>query len=74
MMFCPKCLCEKTIVNKTIKTPNTNERYRQCLECKYTFITIEAIRTDRYWLDYAEYTLDSNKKEDKRQGKFSSEQ
>ena len=43
-------------------------------ECKYTFITIEAIRTDRYWLEYAEYTLDSNKKEDKRQGKFSFEQ
>lgn len=70
-MYCPSCLHEKTIVNKTIKTQNTNERYRQCLECKFTFITIEAIKTDKYWQEYAEYTFESNQKEDKRQTKFS---
>lgn len=59
-MYCPKCLSEKTVVNKTIKTQNTNERYRQCQVCKFTFVTLEAIKTDAYWSEYAKYTLESN--------------
>ncbi len=61
-MYCPSCLCEKTKVNKTIKTLNTNERYRVCEECNFTFLTIEAIKTDRYWEEYRDYTLESNSK------------
>jgi len=59
-MICPRCLSPKTQVNKTLKTTNTNERYRQCLECKYTFVTIEAIKTPMYWQEYAQYTFDTN--------------
>ncbi len=75
MMFCPACLCEKTKVNKTIKTVNTNERYRVCEDCGFTFLTIEAIKTDKYWEEYKNYTLESNsgispRKEDERQAKM----
>lgn len=73
-MICPRCLSEKTTVTKTIKNVNVVERYRQCPDCKYTFLTTEAIKNDRYWEEYAEYTFSTNQKEDKRQGKFSFEQ
>jgi len=64
-MIYPRCLSSKTQVNKTLKTTNTNERYRQCLECKYTFVTIEAIKMPKYWQEYEQYIFDTNADIDK---------
>lgn len=51
-MFCPRCLHEKTYVSGTVKG-QTNQRFRKCPHCGYTFLTIEAICFDDYWKEYA---------------------
>ncbi len=56
-MWCPKC-CGKTKVVGTT-TGTQNERFRTCLVCNYSFSTIEAIKFDDYWRDYAKETFES---------------
>lgn len=53
-MWCPKC-CGKTKVVGTT-TGLQNERFRKCVKCNYTFQTLEAIKFDDYWKEYARET------------------
>lgn len=46
-MLCPRCANEKTKVLKTIKS-DTNERFRRCTKCGYTFVSIELIKVDEW--------------------------
>lgn len=55
-MWCPKC-AKKTKVVGTVST-STTERFRKCLECGYSFSTVEAIKFDDYWREYARETFD----------------
>lgn len=64
-MWCPKC-ASKTKVIGTI-TATTNERFRKCVKCKYTFSTIEAIKFDDYWREYARETFSLKVDKDKQQ-------
>lgn len=59
-MWCPKC-CGKTKVVGT-STGVQNERFRKCTECGYTFSTIEAIKFDDYWREYAKETFSETDK------------
>lgn len=60
-MLCPKCIGKTRVVGTSTST--TNERFRKCSECGYTFSTIEAIKYDDYWREYARETFKSNNKE-----------
>jgi transcriptional repressor NrdR len=60
-MVCPYCAHNKTAVLSTVKS-TTNERFRRCLKCGKTFQTIEAVRFDDYWKEYAKATLDIKEK------------
>ncbi|MFV0481866.1 MAG: hypothetical protein ACK5LP_07770 [Campylobacteraceae bacterium] len=60
-MMCPKC-AGKTTVNGVIKG-TVNNRFRKCLNCGYTFQTVEAVKFDDYWKDYAAQAYETNKKE-----------
>ncbi len=51
-MWCPKCASDKTKVIGITKSTQ-NERFRKCLKCGYSFVTIEAIKFDNYWKEYA---------------------
>ncbi len=57
-MTCPKCAHDNTRVVGTVKG-QVNERFRKCKKCGYSFQTIEAIRFDDYWRDYAKDTADN---------------
>ncbi len=60
-MICPKCANEKTEVVGTSKG-TVNERFRKCPRCGYSFQTVEAVRFDDYWREYAKDTLETNTK------------
>jgi transcriptional regulator NrdR family protein len=55
-MWCPRCLNETTKVVATSKGI-INERYRRCPKCSYSWTTIEAIKTDKYWEQYKQETI-----------------
>ena len=57
-MWCPRCANEVTNVTGTFKGV-VNERCRKCPSCGYTFMTIEAIKSDKYWALYAKHSLES---------------
>jgi transcriptional repressor NrdR len=48
-----------TSVAGTIKG-TTNERFRRCKKCGYTFHTIEAVKFDDYWKQYAKEAFELN--------------
>jgi len=56
-MYCPKCANEKTRVMGTVKGIR-NERFRKCDACGFSFQTVEALRFDAYWQEYAESTIE----------------
>ena len=55
-MWCPRCANETTIVTSTLKG-TVNERSRRCPMCNYTWMSIESIKTDKYWISYAKHTI-----------------
>jgi len=59
-MLCPRCSYEKTQVRGTVKG-QTNERFRHCPRCGFTFQTIEAIRFDDYWKKYARSSVENDR-------------
>ena len=59
-MICPKCMGETKVVGTTKGIQN--ERFRKCKNCGFTFQTVEAIRFDDYWREYARETLNSDHK------------
>jgi transcriptional repressor NrdR len=60
-MLCPKCIGRSKVIGTSTST--TTERFRKCRRCGYTFTTIEAIKFDDYWREYAKETFESNTKE-----------
>lgn len=60
-MICPKCASNKTEVIGTVKG-TVNERFRKCRKCGFSFQTVEAIKFDDYWREYAKDTLETNDK------------
>ena len=62
-MWCPNCANEKTVVLNTVKGV-VNERYRRCNECGHTFLTVEAVKIDSFWLDYAKHILETESNEE----------
>lgn len=66
-MMCPRCAAD-TYVISTVKG-SVNERYRKCKGCDYSFMTIEAIRFDDYWRDYAKESINMNPKDFKKEEK-----
>lgn len=59
-MWCPKCCGRTKVVGTT--TGVKNERFRTCLECGYSFATVEAIKFDNYWREYAKETFTEDNK------------
>lgn len=57
-MWCPKCT-KKTIVTSTYAEESVT-RSRRCTQCNYSFMSKEAILTDSYWNEYANYTYELN--------------
>ena len=66
-MICPYCARDKTSVEGTVKGTQ-NERFRKCKKCGKTFQTVEAIKFDDYWREYARETFNDelNKSEEQR--------
>lgn len=65
-MWCPKCAHEKTVVSCTVKGV-VNERYRKCPSCSHSFLTVEAMKLDSFWLEYAKHILATEASEDVKQ-------
>ena len=59
-MWCPKC-ASKTKVVATV-TGTENERFRKGLTCSFSFGTVEAIKFDDYWKEYAKETFNGDNK------------
>jgi transcriptional repressor NrdR len=59
-MWCPKCVGKTKVVGTT--TGMENERFRVCTKCNYAFSTVEAIKFDDYWKEYAKETFNSSNK------------
>ncbi|PLY06782.1 MAG: hypothetical protein C0625_08040 [Arcobacter sp.] len=59
-MWCPKCAGKTKVVGTT--TGIENERFRKCCECGHSFQTVEAIKFDEYWKDYAKETFNGTNK------------
>ena len=59
-MWCPKCCGRTKVVGTT--TGIRNERFRKCVKCKYSFTTVEAIKFDSYWGEYAKETFKKDSK------------
>ena len=59
-MWCPKC-AGKTKVVGTSSTTEV-ERFRKCLSCDHCFSTVEAIKFDDYWREYAKETFNKDNK------------
>ncbi|PHO09767.1 hypothetical protein CPG37_07050 [Malaciobacter canalis] len=57
-MWCPKCCGKTKVVGVT--TGLRNERFRKCLDCGHSFQTLEAIRFDDYWKEYAKETFNED--------------
>jgi transcriptional repressor NrdR len=49
---------DTTVVGTT--KGSTNERFRRCKSCGYTFHTIEAVKFDDYWKQYAKEAYELN--------------
>jgi transcriptional repressor NrdR len=60
-MICPYCASVKTKVVGTVNGIR-KERFRKCLACGKTFQTVEAIKFDDYWKEYARATNEDTKK------------
>ncbi len=58
-MDCPKCQGTTRVVG-TVRGPTTH-RFRKCTQCDATFQTIEAIRFDDYWREYARHSVEVDK-------------
>ena len=58
-MLCPRCANDKTEVKAVVKG-QTNHRFRKCTKCGYTFQTVEAIRFDDYWKEYAKSSSEND--------------
>lgn len=56
-VICPKCASFKTKVYGTRKGL-TNIRFRECLECKYKFLTKEILTEDLLSKEYIDYLED----------------
>lgn len=56
-MICPRCAGSNTKVYGTRKGL-TNIRFRECLECKYKFLTKEILTEDLLSKDYIDYLQD----------------
>jgi len=54
-LWCPKCTAKTKVIG--VITSLQNERFRKCTQCNYTFSTIEAIKFDDYWKEYAKETF-----------------
>lgn len=63
-MICPYCAYPKTRVIG-VTTSTTTQRFRKCPKCGKTFQTVEAIRFDDYWKEYAKYIHDEGKKDER---------
>lgn len=63
-MICPYCANDKTEVLNTIKGLR-NERFRRCSRCGKTWQTVEAVKFDSYWEEYAR-AIEEPKKDKKR--------
>lgn len=64
-MMCPKCAADTRVVHTDKGT--VNERSRKCPQCGYSFMTVEAIRFDDYWRDYARASMEINPKDFKKE-------
>ncbi len=62
-MICPYCAHDKTRVVGTTKGLK-NERFRKCLGCGKTFQTVEAVKFDDYWKEYAHEVEKIDKKDE----------
>lgn len=56
-MWCPSCSSEQTRVVGTEKSAVV-ERYRKCMECNHSFVTIESVKFDPKWQENAKYTAE----------------
>lgn len=56
-MICPRCSSFKTKVYGTRKGL-VNIRFRECLECKFKFLTKEILTEDLISKDYLDYLQD----------------
>lgn len=61
-MICPYCAYKKTYVIG-VSTSTKTERFRKCPKCGKTFQTIEAVKFDHYWEEYAAYIQEDKKDE-----------
>jgi transcriptional repressor NrdR len=62
-MWCPKCGGRSEVA--ATRTADTVERFRKCLACGYAWQTIEAIKSDDYWREYALIAAENNLKPNK---------
>ena len=51
-MKCPYCRSEKTRVTDLIHKKNENKRYRKCLVCGVSFVTVERLMNPRIEKEY----------------------
>lgn len=56
-MYCPRCASEKTRVYGTRKGLS-NIRFRECISCKYKFMSKEILMEDLLSLEYNDYLQD----------------
>lgn len=59
-MTCPRCGNTKSRVMGT-KTSTITERWRKCLECGYTWNTLEVPKNDKYLKSYTHSLFDDEK-------------
>ena len=59
-MFCPRC-AGKTKVSGTVGGESV-DRFRLCLDCGFTFQTVEAATFDSTWRDHAKRAFETNTK------------
>lgn len=51
-MKCPYCRSEETRVTNLIHKKNENKRYRKCLVCGVSFVTVERLMNPRIEKEY----------------------
>lgn len=51
-MKCPFCRCDETRVTHIIHKVSENKRYRRCLICSATFVTVERLMNPRIEKEY----------------------
>jgi len=57
-MWCPSCASENSKVLNTQKGP-VNERYRRCKDCGFTFLSIEQLKVESLWFEYAKHIIET---------------